>query len=158
MHYRPRLLYAEALQDAGRRIEALDEYRRVLELKPDEPGAYLKMGQCLAEMGRLSEATAAFNELKRIDPRSSSALSGLGSVKMLEGNPEGARDYLLEAITLDPRNIAARQTLIVIDEAVRLDAAEALAQCEAIERIAPQTPGTKDCMARNRARLNTSSR
>jgi tetratricopeptide (TPR) repeat protein len=157
-HYRPRLLYGEALQDAGRRAEALDEYRRALQLRPGEPTAYLKMGQCLAEMGRLPEATAAFNELRARDPRSSAALGGLGSVAMLGGDPEQARRYLLDAIAADPRNVSARQTLAVIDETVRLDPVEALRLCEEVERIAPQTAGTAECIERNRARLKNVSR
>jgi Flp pilus assembly protein TadD len=66
-HYRPRLLLGEALQDAGRRDEALEEYRTAIRLRPSEPAGYVKMGQCLAEAGQWPEARRHF--LKALDVR-----------------------------------------------------------------------------------------
>jgi len=76
-HARSHLLLGEALQDAGRRAEAIEEYRAAIRLRPAEVMAYLKLGRCLGEMGRLGEARAAFRDALRIDPGNALARQSL---------------------------------------------------------------------------------
>jgi hypothetical protein len=66
-HYRPRLLLGEALQDAGRRREALDQYQTAIRLRPTDPMGYVKVGQCLAEIGQWPEARDHFLKAIAID-------------------------------------------------------------------------------------------
>ena len=67
-HFRPRLLLGEALEDAGRRDEAIEQYQTAIRLRPAEPTGYVKLGRCLADVGRLDEATATFRRLQTLDP------------------------------------------------------------------------------------------
>ena len=76
-HYRPRLLLGEALQDAGRRDEAVEQYQAVIRLRPAEPMGYVKMGQCLAEIGQWAEARRQFLKAIDIDPRNRAANDSL---------------------------------------------------------------------------------
>jgi Flp pilus assembly protein TadD len=76
-HYRPRLLLGEALQDAGRRDEALAEYRTAIRLRPTEPAGYVKVGQCLAEVGRWTEARAHFLKALEMQPQHVAARNAL---------------------------------------------------------------------------------
>jgi tetratricopeptide (TPR) repeat protein len=76
-HYRPRLLLGEALQDAGRRDEAVEQYQAAIRLRPAEPMGYVKMGQCLAEIGKWAEARLQFRKAIDIDPRNRAALDSL---------------------------------------------------------------------------------
>jgi protein O-mannosyl-transferase len=76
-HYRPRLLLGEALQDAGRRNEALEEYRTAIRLRPMEPVGYVKVGQVLAEDGHWLEARQEFLKALEIDPRYVAARNAL---------------------------------------------------------------------------------
>lgn len=72
-HYRPRLLLGEALQDEGRREEAVEQYRMAVRLRPADVTGYLKLGVCLAEMGRFDEARQYFLEVIARDPHNRSA-------------------------------------------------------------------------------------
>jgi Flp pilus assembly protein TadD len=153
-HWRPRLLLGEALQDNGRREEAVEQYTAALRIRPSEPSAYMKLGLCFAEMGRLQEAAATFQRLREIDPRSAGASTGLGVVAMLQGQPDRARHFFLEAIERDPRNVSARRSLAILDEIEPANPEEALRLCQEIQQIAPQTPGNDDCIRRNQARVN----
>jgi len=154
-HFRPRLLLGEALEDAGRRDEAIEQYQTAIRLRPAEPTGYVKLARCLADVGRLDEATATFRQLQTLDPRSVAASSGLAVVAMMSGRPDRARQHFLETIAIDPRNISARQSLAALEEKTLANPAEALRLCEEIERLAPGTPGNEDCIRRNRSRPAT---
>jgi hypothetical protein len=76
-HYRPRLLLGEALEDAGRRNEAVEQYQAVIRLRPAEPMGYVKMGRCLAEIGKWAEARQQFLMALDLDPRNRAARDSL---------------------------------------------------------------------------------
>ena len=152
-HYRPRLLLGEALQHARRPGEALQHFRTAISLRPEEPTGYIKLGQCLAVMGRLDEAADVLERLRVRDPQSTLALNGLGTVAMLGGQTTRAREYFLQTIARDPRNVPARQSLVVMNELEPANPRESLRLCQEIQRIAPWTPGNDDCIRRNQTRL-----
>jgi len=152
-HWRARLMLGEALQDAGRCDQAVGIYKAAIALRPQEQFGYMKLGICLAQMGKLDEATDAFEHLRRIDPHSPVASVGLGAVAMLAGQSDRARRYFLETLDDDPRNIAARQSLAILEETVAANPAAALQRCEEIRALAPETPGNDDCIRRNRSRV-----
>src|SRR5207248_47447 len=52
-HWRARLMLGEALQDEGRCREAIVQYRFAIAMRPREQFGYMKLGLCLAEIGRL---------------------------------------------------------------------------------------------------------
>lgn len=76
-HYRPRLLLGEALQDAGRKLEALEEYRTAVRLRPGDITGHLKLGLCLVDLGRIDEARRAFEDALAVDPESDPAQRSL---------------------------------------------------------------------------------
>ena len=73
VHFRPRLLLGEALQDAGRRDEAVEQYKIGIRLRPTELTGYIKLGLCLAELGRLGEARQSLREAVAVDPHNGPA-------------------------------------------------------------------------------------
>ena len=73
----------------------------------------------------------------------------------MAGDPDGARTYFLQAMSLDAGNVPARQSLAMIAERDRANPAEALRLCEEIYQLAPGPPGNDDCIRRNRARLTS---
>ena len=82
-HFRPRLLLGEALQDAGRREEAIEQYRIAIRLRPTELTGYLKLGLCLAEMGRLDEARQYLRQAIALDPQNEPARRSLALLDMI---------------------------------------------------------------------------
>jgi tetratricopeptide (TPR) repeat protein len=83
-HYRPRLLLGEALQDAGRREEAIEQYQAAIRMKPAEPIGYIKIGQCLAEVGQWVEARQQFLKAIEIDPQNRAARDSLTVLNHME--------------------------------------------------------------------------
>jgi hypothetical protein len=152
-HWLPRQLLGEALHEAGDHAAAIQSFKIALELRPDALEAYNKLGMCEIEAGRLTDAMATFKQLQARDPKSTAALYGFGTIALVEGHPDAARSKYLETITQDPSNIQARRGLAVLAETVGNDPQEALRWCGEIEQIAPGTPGTSDCIARNQDRV-----
>ena len=157
-HWRARLMLGEALQNEGRCNEAVAQYRTAIALRPREQFGYMKMGLCLAEMGRLDDASAVFRELQRLDPASAVASIGLGDVALLAGQSDRARQYFLDTLGREPRNVAARQSLALLEETIVGNPVGALHWCEEIRQLAPETPGNDECIRRNRSRVDDGSR
>jgi len=83
-HYRPRLLLGEALQDSGRRTEAIEQYQTAIQLRPAEPMGYVKMGQCLAEIGQWAGARQQLLKAIDLDPRNRAARDSLTVLNNVE--------------------------------------------------------------------------
>ncbi len=149
----PHLLLGEALHERGASEQALAEYRMAVRLRPDEPTPYMKVGLTLAELHRFDEATAAFQELENKTGGSAMARNGLGAVALLAGRPDEARRHYQSALTVDPKDVASRQSLALIAETIDHDPAAAIMWCQQVLQVAPETPGNDDCIRRNQAAL-----
>jgi hypothetical protein len=55
-HPRPRLLLGEALADAGRRDEAIEQFRIAISLRPSDPVGHVELARSLGDGGRWREA------------------------------------------------------------------------------------------------------
>ena len=88
-HYRPRLLLGEALQDAGRRDEAAEEYRTAIRLRPSEVSGYLKLGALLAVMGQFPEARQQLLTVTSMDPQNAQAREALVILDRVESRAGG---------------------------------------------------------------------
>jgi Flp pilus assembly protein TadD len=126
----------------------------VIARRPEELGAYGRLGTCLTEVGRIPEAEATFAELRRRAPRSVIASNGLAAVALVTGRAEEARRQYQDSLQVDPANVQARRGLVVLAETVDANPAEALRLCQEIERLAPGDASTAECIRRNRARLD----
>jgi tetratricopeptide (TPR) repeat protein len=147
--------HAEALRAAGRHAEAVEVYRRAMELEPGMVQPYLNAGISLAETGRLDEAAEVLEQARRLEPDNPKAYNNLGVLAARTGRLEEARDLFREALARDPRNVEARLALAHLYEVAFDDPATALALCEEVRAIAPGTPGVDACVAGTRARLAT---
>jgi len=140
-------LLAEVLRRIGRDREALDAYRRTLELDPNQPESRFNYAAALA---RLGETDAARREYARIcderpewaPPRVNLALLELGA-----GNVGGAVALLRAAVAADPAMIEARINLaLALKEAGQLGAAAR--ECEAALAAQPgNTAALKNLVA-----------
>jgi tetratricopeptide (TPR) repeat protein len=133
--------------------KALVAYRNGLALKPDETWGYIKLGLCLAELRRFDEAASAFHTLRTLDPKSTVAAMGLGTMAMIGGRQDEAHGYFVETLEFDPQSVSARQSLAILYEKMAANNAEALRLCREIRQIAPDTPGNDECIRRNGDRL-----
>ena len=55
----------------------VEQYQAAIRLRPAEPMGYVKMGQCLAEIGQWAEARRQFLKAIDIDPRNRAANDSL---------------------------------------------------------------------------------
>jgi len=83
-HPRPRLLLAEALQDARRWDEAVEQSRIAVELRPTDPEAHVVHGRSLALRGRWNEARRQFNQALEIDPANGAARRAVARLNAIE--------------------------------------------------------------------------
>ncbi len=81
--------------------KSITEYKKVLELDPNEPTGY-DIGWALCYSGRASEAFPYFMESRRLNPKSIIPLLGLSLVNLITGNYENAIPFLIDGIDVNP--------------------------------------------------------
>jgi tetratricopeptide (TPR) repeat protein len=84
-HYRPHLLLGEALQDEGRRDDAIAEYRTAIRLRPADATGHTKLGAILVTSGRAAEARQEFVTATELEPRDETARRALQFLDRMEG-------------------------------------------------------------------------
>ena len=100
-HYNMGLRHAMA----GKRDQALLEFRRTIAIKPEHKDAHTALGALLYEQGRLDEATHYFSRAVVLDPEDPIAYLRLGNIYERLGNYQGAHEVFTQATQLDS-NIA----------------------------------------------------
>lgn len=95
---------------AGRPEDAATEYRKVLELPPNEatPRAYSGLGMQLNKMGKKEEAREYLLKAIEADPEQTAVQTLLGNSELAKGNIEDAARYISRAIETDPNDPAAQ--------------------------------------------------
>jgi hypothetical protein len=76
-HYFPRLLLGEALEDAGRRNDAIEQYETAMRLRPADSAAHLKLGNLFASTGQFKRASEEFEAALDVDPHNAAASRSL---------------------------------------------------------------------------------
>jgi tetratricopeptide (TPR) repeat protein len=100
-----------ALVDAGRVNEAIQEYTVALGLAPADPREHYNLGRALAVTGRPQEAMARYQEAVKLDPDYVDAHNILGVVLADAGRPEDAVEQYETVLKLDPDNAVAHYNL-----------------------------------------------
>ncbi len=115
-----------ALEDIGRAGEAMEAYRKALELDPRHAKAANNLG-CLQELhGQLDEAAASYGRALQADPKLANALFNRGNLEKMRGRPAAAEADLRQALALDPAHPDWHCNLAeVLLQQWRLDEAEA---------------------------------
>ncbi len=72
----------------GRWEEAAELNRRIIELAPEDIGAYNRLGKALTELGRYAEAREAYSKVLELDPNNSIARKNLERISHLEREGE----------------------------------------------------------------------
>jgi tetratricopeptide (TPR) repeat protein len=73
------------LHFARRYDQAIEEYRKVIDLDPNFTRARLWLGWALVQKGDCQDALAEFQKSTALDPRSTQAIAGLGYAYALSG-------------------------------------------------------------------------
>jgi hypothetical protein len=83
-HPRPRLLLGEALADAGRRDEAIEQFRIAISLKPSDPFGHVELARSLGDAGRWREARQELVRALEVGPQYEPARQGLRVLDKIE--------------------------------------------------------------------------
>ena len=127
---------AQECQTSGHHPEALEAYRRFLELRPDHAGAWADLGGLLMNLDRLPEALEACSRAMDLDPALPYARVNLACTIMKQGRLEEARGLLLGVRREHPERLDAR--LALSECLIRLKApTAALAEAEGALKLDP---------------------
>ncbi|MEP1470549.1 MAG: tetratricopeptide repeat protein [Halieaceae bacterium] len=98
------------LERQGLPFEAVDMYRKSLELDPDSSAASFNLASSLARSGEFAEAEPHFRAVVEKDP-GSQAYTGLGIVLWQQGRQEEGIATMRSAVEADPQNATAHDQL-----------------------------------------------
>jgi tetratricopeptide (TPR) repeat protein len=93
---------AAELKRQGRINEAINTYRKALQIKPDFEEAFFNLGNALAAQGRRGEAIKYYYEALRIDPDSVEVHVNLGNALAAQGRYNEALSHYHDALRIKP--------------------------------------------------------
>ena len=134
---------AQALQLRGASGQAMDHYRRAIELGTDF-NSFNGMGMLLVQQGKTSEAIEHFRKALQLQPDVAAVHSNLGWALVAANQQEEAEDEFRRALKLDPRSVNAHCGLAAVlrrqgnisqsraqfEEALEIDPRKALAHVD----------------------------
>jgi tetratricopeptide (TPR) repeat protein len=131
---------AEALDQRGRREEAMEHMQQALSIAPDSYITQHQMGTMLLVRGRIAEAIPHFERVVQLKPKSASALNNLAFALNAAGQTPQAMQLYDEALKLEPNYVEAHTNLATaLANQGKLD--EALAHYALAVRMQPDLAG-----------------
>ena len=106
-------------QSRGNFTEAESIFRQIINIDPNDAGAYNNLGNALYDQGKLEEAISSYAKAIELNPNFVNALVGLGNALDDQGNSEEAIANYQKAIELDPNYAVAYYNLGVALERQR---------------------------------------
>jgi Flp pilus assembly protein TadD len=100
-----------ALAGRGQFDEAIDHYRKALEIMPDYVKAHTNLGAALAGRGQFDEAIAHYRKALEITPDDATAHNNLGNVLADRGQVEQAIIHYRKALEIKPDDVDAHNNL-----------------------------------------------
>ncbi len=100
-----------ALLGMGKTDEALELFRKALELGPDDAATLNNIGLAMAAKGRHDEAVGSFQAALRNAPGDPRIHNSLGLAQASVGQFDAASESYLRALALDPRYVEAQLNL-----------------------------------------------
>ena len=102
---------ATALHENGRVDEALDHYRRAIELQPDYAPAFNNMGISLVQKGRLDDGVIAYERAIALRPDYPEAHYNLADARLKQNRPDAAASQLQVVLKSLPESVEAHNNL-----------------------------------------------
>jgi arylsulfatase A-like enzyme/Flp pilus assembly protein TadD len=104
-----------SLRLAGRRAEAVDQFRKVVRANPDMRDAWEMLGATLTELDRRKEAIEALDRTIALDPTSAEPHLALARIFVLEGRRDVALQHADLAARREPGKGYEMQAQILLD-------------------------------------------
>ena len=110
-------LLAAAYAEAGAFPEAIEQYRRAIELGPKFADIRYRLARLLLEMGRALEAREELEQVVADRPHFVDAWAVLGLARYLSGDAAGAQEIWHSALMERPRNARVEAYLSMLERA-----------------------------------------
>ena len=105
------LLLARSHYELEHWVEAIAGYKRVIELEPGVPVAYLDLGVALSQVGDLDSAAGYFEKAVSMQPDDATVYYNVGAIFVRADRVDEAIEYLTRATELDPEAALAHKAL-----------------------------------------------
>jgi tetratricopeptide (TPR) repeat protein len=129
------------LQERGHLDEAIEQYKRVIDLTSD-PGllaaTYANLGAAYRKLGEDEKARACFDQALRLNPNQSNAYLGLGQLLEKQNRREDAINSYSRSVELRPTDLGFLLLGHALESAGRRP--EALAAYQAALKLSPDIP------------------
>jgi len=114
----PLIIQAESLAKNGKLAEAIERYKQIVGLAPENAQAHADLAHCLLEHGEVDDAFHHIELAIGADtlPPSAQILTDLGRISASRGLLRRATEAYREALRLDPTFRPASHGLIVVTE------------------------------------------
>jgi len=143
---------AFALEQKGKRLEAIEMWQRAIQLDPDYAEAHTNLGIALKQLGRMPEAIEQYKEALRARPDLVAAHYALGMALWLTGKPQEAIDQYEQAVKIQPDFPEGHDNLgIVLAQVGRTK--DAIQQYEEALQVRPDYADAQNNLARLLATL-----
>ena len=121
---------------SGKYVEAEQQYRKLLELEPENARAHKELADALASQSKFDEALAEYRRALELNPADVAAQAGVGMILALRGEYEAAERQFRDAIAGDPSNSGPHAGLAnLLGEVGRFN--ESLLEYAAAAELAP---------------------
>jgi tetratricopeptide (TPR) repeat protein len=95
----------------GQLSQAIAQYEKTIELRPDYAEAYYDLGNCHLQQGNPEKAVKQYEEALKLSPHLVEARNNLATILCQKGEIDRAISELEEAIRIQPDNIDALNNL-----------------------------------------------
>lgn len=95
----------------NRQEQAIEYFKRVLALKPDDEMAMVNMANAFRHVGKDEEALVGYRRFLELDPKNSQVRYEVAQILIDRGELDEASKLLAEALRLEPKMVAARNAL-----------------------------------------------
>jgi tetratricopeptide (TPR) repeat protein len=102
---------AHALAIEGDFVNAAVEYKRVLDVKPDDAQAQAALGTIYFKLARYPDALTCFREAARLNPNDADVQANLGTLLVFAGDWSAAIQAYQRALAINPNHAIARANL-----------------------------------------------
>ena len=134
--------HADQLLRSGGYEEAIIEYRRVLQRRPDDAAAANNMGNACQKLGRFAEAVACYRRARDAWPHNAAIRSNLGRALEASGHAQQGLEELGRALELAPDSAEIHFHIATLLEH-QLFLKEARHYYEAALRLKPDYPAAR---------------
>jgi tetratricopeptide (TPR) repeat protein len=133
----------DALLQKGQVDEALEQFKKALEIYPNYLEARYNLGNALLQKGQLGEAIAQYDKALEINPDSAETRHNLGNALLQEGRLDEAIAQYDKALEINPKYAEIRYNLgNALLQKGQLD--EAIAQYNKAVEISPDSAGARN--------------